>query len=274
MSGALPGSVTPGWLALREPADHAARSRDLAARIRGLVPDGPLVIHDLGSGTGSMARWLAPQLPGPQTWVLHDRDAALLDVALGLPAPPASDGNAVTVQVRCESLEDLRREDLAGAALVTASALIDILTEDEVARLLTLTCAARVPTLIALTVTGSVILDPPHHLDQRLGEAFNDHQRRTVQGRTLLGPDAVERATEIAQALGAKVEESRSPWLLTPEDDVLMAAWFDGWVAAAVEHDQPLGAQTAAYALNRRFQMLARRMSVAVDHADLLVVPT
>jgi len=89
MSGALPGSVTPGWLALREPADHAARSRDLAARIRGLVPDGPLVIHDLGSGTGSMARWLAPQLPGPQTWVLHDRDAALLDVALGLPAPAA-----------------------------------------------------------------------------------------------------------------------------------------------------------------------------------------
>ena len=36
------------------------------------------MIHDLGSGTGSMSRWLAPRLPGPQHWVLHDRDADLL----------------------------------------------------------------------------------------------------------------------------------------------------------------------------------------------------
>ena len=28
-----------------------------------------------------MGRWLAPLLPGPQHWVLHDRDADLLAVA-------------------------------------------------------------------------------------------------------------------------------------------------------------------------------------------------
>ena len=39
------------------------------------------VIHDLGCGTGAMGRWLAPLLPGPQHWVLHDRDADLLEVA-------------------------------------------------------------------------------------------------------------------------------------------------------------------------------------------------
>ena len=46
-------------------------------------PGGPsgLVIHDLGCGTGSMGRWLAPRLDGAQHWVLHDRDPYLLHLA-------------------------------------------------------------------------------------------------------------------------------------------------------------------------------------------------
>ena len=67
--------VTPEWLALREPADAAARSVELVERLRARLVGSPeLVIHDLGAGTGSMGRWLAPLLPGPQHWVLHDRD--------------------------------------------------------------------------------------------------------------------------------------------------------------------------------------------------------
>ena len=59
-----------GWLALREPADAAARRRDLVEQLRRApAGDRPLVIHDLGCGTGSMGRWLAPLLPGPQHWV-------------------------------------------------------------------------------------------------------------------------------------------------------------------------------------------------------------
>ncbi|MEB0303591.1 hypothetical protein QN348_22145, partial [Mucilaginibacter sp. 5C4] len=63
--------VSPDWLALREPEDAAARSRDLALTAAAKIPDGPVIVHDLGSGTGSMMRWLAPLLPGPQTWILH-----------------------------------------------------------------------------------------------------------------------------------------------------------------------------------------------------------
>src|SRR3954468_10702327 len=51
--------LDPGWLALREPADAAPRSAELADRIRDTMAAGcRLLIHDLGSGTGSMARWL------------------------------------------------------------------------------------------------------------------------------------------------------------------------------------------------------------------------
>ena len=57
--------VGPDWLDLRERADAAARSRALVGQLRRRVlADGPLLVHDLGCGTGSMARWLAPLLPG------------------------------------------------------------------------------------------------------------------------------------------------------------------------------------------------------------------
>jgi hypothetical protein len=78
--------VSPGWLVLREPADAAARSAELADRLRQHLPAaGQLVIHDLGGGSGAMGRWLAPRLPGPQHWVVHDRDAGLLKLAAATP---------------------------------------------------------------------------------------------------------------------------------------------------------------------------------------------
>ena len=56
------------------------------------------MVHDLGCGTGAMGRWLAPLLPGPQHWVLHDRDADLLALAAADAPGPAADGAAVTVR--------------------------------------------------------------------------------------------------------------------------------------------------------------------------------
>ena len=92
--------VSPGWLVLREPADAAARSAEFADRLRQyLHAAGRLVIHDLGGGSGAMGRWLAPLLPGPQHWVVHDWDADLLELVVADPRarPPAA---AVTVEAR------------------------------------------------------------------------------------------------------------------------------------------------------------------------------
>jgi len=49
--------VSPEWLLLREPADAAARSAELAERLgRKLATAGRLVIHDLGGGSGPSRR--------------------------------------------------------------------------------------------------------------------------------------------------------------------------------------------------------------------------
>ncbi len=74
------------WLRLREPADAAARASELVEKVRSYLPThGGATIHDLGCGTGSMAHWLAVRLPGPQHWVMYDRDDELLTVAERVP---------------------------------------------------------------------------------------------------------------------------------------------------------------------------------------------
>ena len=70
-------------------------------------------IHDLGGGSGAMGRWLAPRLPGPQHWVVHDRDAGLLKLAVADAPGPAS----VTVEARRSDITRLTPGDLAGAEI-------------------------------------------------------------------------------------------------------------------------------------------------------------
>jgi hypothetical protein len=251
--------VSPAWLRLREPADAAARSAELVERLRRrLATAGPLVIHDLGGGSGAMARWLAPRLPGRQHWVVHDRDADLLELAVA--AGPAT----VTVETRRSDITRLTPHDLAGAGLVTASALLDLLTADELARMLR-ACTGR-PMLLTLTIVGRVILRPADPLDARIGAAFNAHQRRGG----LLGPDAVATAVE---ELGAEVLVRPSPWTLNGTHPGLTAEWLDGWVTAACEQDPALAAEAGAYRDRRLAQAAAGELAVTVDHADLLVLP-
>ncbi len=99
----LAGSVhvSSTWLDVREAADAAARSRALVPLVRRqLAGRSRVVIHDLGSGTGSMARWLAPQLPGPQHWILYDHDPDLLEHCAAEVVGRAADGAPVTVETR------------------------------------------------------------------------------------------------------------------------------------------------------------------------------
>jgi hypothetical protein len=257
--------VSPKWLLLREPADAAARSAELADRLVGhLATADRLVIHDLGGGSGAMGRWLAPRLPGPQHWVVHDRDAALLELAAAGAPGPAADGAAVTVEVRRSELTRLTRRDLAGASLITASALLDLLTADGLVRLLRVCTGC--PMLLTLTVVGRVVLSPADPLDARIGAAFNAHQRRGG----LLGPDAA--ATAVAEC-GAEVLVRPSPWRLDAAHAELAAEWFRGWVAAACEQEPALAADAGAYRDRRLEQAAAGELAVTVDQADLLVLP-
>ena len=266
--------VSTGWLDLREPADAAARSGELADRLRRHLPEvRPWVIHDLACGTGAMGRWLAPLLPGPQLWVLHDRDADLLEVAAADLPGPAADGSPVAVETSLSDVTRLEAAELFDASLITASALLDLLTEDELVGLVELLAAVGPPALLTLSVTGRVRLAPRDPLDARVVAAFNAHQRRTTWSGRLLGPDAVARAVDEFRRRGAEVVVRPSLWRLGPGEAEVAAEWFSGWLGAACEQDAALAAEAGAYERTRLAQASAAQLAVTVDHADLLVLP-
>ncbi|MGP3923454.1 methyltransferase domain-containing protein [Streptomyces sp. 8N616] len=288
---------TPEWLELRESADAAARAPQLLDSLRRHLADPPrrpreLVIRDLGCGTGSMGRWLAPRLNGPQHWILHDRDPDLLDRARAAASRTAADGSRVTVSTERGDIARLTADGLAGTSLVTASALLDVLTRDEVDGLAAACAGAGCPALLALSVVGRVELTPADPLDTEIAGAFNAHQRRSDRGRRLLGPDAVAAASEAFAQQGATVRVHASPWRLgaggtspafgggTPTqgeasggESALTAEWLRGWVGAACEQRPDLASRADAYLRRRLAACAAGELRVVVHHSDLLALP-
>ena len=92
----------------------------------------------------------------------------------------AADGSTVTAETRCRDVTHLDDTDLRDATLVTSSALLDLLSADQLRRLVRRCNAAGCPVLFTLTVTGAVDFTPSHPVDELVTAAFNDHQRRTV----------------------------------------------------------------------------------------------
>ena len=264
--------VSPAWLALREPADAAARASALIDELRCDLPCDRLLVHDLACGTGSMFHWLAPQLPGPQHWVCYDLDGDLLTVAGAAWGRCAADGSPVRVDVRQRDVTRLAGE-CTGAALITASALLDVLTGEELDRLVETCVAAHCPALLTLSVNGQVELWPPDPLDAAVGAAFNAHQRRGIGVQRLLGPDAPEAAARAFRGAGYEVLSRPSPWRLDGAARALTTTWFTGWLAAAREQRPELEAETTEYARRRLADAAAGRLRVLVDHCDLLARP-
>ena len=221
-----------------------------------------------------MLRWLAPLLPGPQRWIGHDRDQELLEALSTSPPVLDSQGMPVSVDTHACDLAQLHPDEFIGASLITASALLDILTAVELEHLAMTCLTIGRPALLTLSVTGHVELRPPDRQDDRIRHAFNAHQRRiTRDGRRLLGPDAVPAALTLFANRGATVLSAPSAWQLRAGDRALINEWLTGWVGAACGHDPAL-ASSASHYLRRRTRAVAEgRLDVRVHHRDLLILP-
>ncbi|HEX3254225.1 MAG TPA: class I SAM-dependent methyltransferase [Gaiellaceae bacterium] len=265
--------VTDAWLRLREPADAAARDLELVEHLRRRPPaSGCHVIHDLGSGTGSMGRWLAPLLPGPQRWILHDQDEELLESA-ATERLAAADGASVVVETRRSDVTLLDAHDLSGASLITASALLDLLTRDELEGMISAWAKVGCPVFLSLSVVGRVELAPADPLDRNLAAAFDAHQRRMTPRGRLLGPDAVDVAVEGSRRRGAEVVERPTPWRLGAAEADLAIEWLAGWIGAACEEAVELAAVARSYGARRLSEARSGELAVTVHHADVLVLP-
>lgn len=240
------------WLALREPADHAARDGGLLrAAARAAGPKA--VVVDLGCGTGSTRRAFASSLPGA-VWRMVDADADLLALA---------GGEAFRLDLnRVEALP------LEGAGLVTASALIDLVSADWLDRLIGRLSALRLPFYAALCYDGRMDWTPEVAGDAEVTEAFNRHQAGDKGFGPALGPRAAEYAAERLRAAGFVVQLAGSPWVLGPEEAALQAALLPGIAGAAAE----TGAAIAEGWCRERLAALPQAIC-RIGHVDLLALP-
>jgi hypothetical protein len=292
-------SFDASWLELREAADSESRARALerlvGERLRHAdrAGDAPLEIVDLGSGTGSnlrhLAARLAPLAGGRQRWTLIDADRRLLDrlpdrlgtwaERHGLMLQHGPDGlrligDELDLQVEARTA-DLAADPLpvAGAHLVTASALLDLVARDWLARLAERVRAQGAAALFALSYDGRVAWQPSQPGDEEVVKLVNRHQRGDKGFGPALGPEAAAVAAHAFEAAGFTVEQAHSDWRLAPRDQALQQHLHAGWAAAASE--------TAPHRSEALQDWLARRMDllesgqghVTVGHTDVLALP-
>lgn len=252
------------WLALREPADAVARAGALvdpfasgAAATRRIV--------DLGAGTGANLRYLAPRLGGSQEWLAVDSDPTLL----GDLAARAAPAGARVRTLRLDLARELKALPLDRHDLVTAAALLDLVSATWLARLAARCVAAQADVLFALTYDGRIEWSPAEDGDARVRALVNAHQRTDKGFGPALGPAAAGEAERTFAGLGYRMRSARSDWRLGTESTALQAALVDGWVAAALEI-APREANVLEVWRRRRTAHLAAGVSrLRVGHLDL-----
>ncbi len=246
------------WLDLRVTADNAARDGELLAKavaFASALPS-PLIV-DLGTGTGANVRVLAPHLPAAR-WRLIDGDEALLTIA----AQRFDHAETVLLDLASSPLP------IEGARLLTASALLDLVSADWIDRLVSGVVAAEAAFYGVLSFDGLMSWSPEHALDEHVRRAFNRHQRMDKGFGLSLGGDAVLHARDRFADAGYAVEVAESPWRLGPDDAGLIRELIKGIASAAEEAEQAGIADWVAYRLDHLATGACR-----VGHQDLFASP-
>lgn len=288
------------WLDLREPFDAAARNDALAQRLLARLPARPRFL-DLGAGTGSMLRYLAPRLGRAQAWTLVDSDRELLEAAFDTIADRAegvgykvafpnrrtllvhAPGGAWRIETLVADLAEAPRNlPLANTDAVVNSALCDLVSRPWLERM---AAALRVPFYAALCVTGRDRFTPPHPADHVVASGFQRDQGRDKGfGGVALGAQAPAAIAEAFGARGFTVASGTSDWVirsrgLEPLPGMNQAAsrflseLAMGHAEAAQRQDRRDDPRIGAWLDDRLMQAANRRLAARIGHRDVLALP-
>ena len=279
------------WLALREPFDAASRSVALAERLAEALPARPRIL-DLGAGTGSLFRWLAPIIDRAQAWTFADADADLLTHAFGMTADWAEDhgytitwpdigrrrvllvhtpGGAWRVEARVVDLATLPEQlpQLPFDAVV-CSALLDLVSARWLQRFAD---ALRTPLLACLSVDGHDAFLPRHPLDRTVLHAFRRDQRRDKGFGHALGPHAPQVLHAALAARGFAVASAASDWRIPLAAIKLLGELVHGHAGVAMRQLPSRRTAIAAWENLRWRQAAHGRLAIRIGHRDSLALP-
>ena len=259
------------WLALRETADARARARRLEARMLAKFADrSHLRIVDLGAGSGSNLRHLAPVLPQQQDWLLVDHAPDLMAEA----QRSARSLSHVTARTQaCDLASGLAELDLREVDLVTASALMDLVSAAWFDRLVQTCNKSATVLLFVLNYDGRLAFMPRDDADRTINTAFNRHQIGDKGFGPALGPNATDYMTQQLTERNFEVLTESSDWRLSPDDRALQDPLLRGQAAAASEIQPAFAAGADAWLARRLGRLDDGENEILVGHQDLLALP-
>lgn len=277
------------WLALREAADHEARDQTLVEHlVAWRQATGPIEVADLGAGAGSNLRYLAPRLSGSQSWRLYDRDRRLLETALDHTEAWAGrlelacrrdgdqlwiSGGGLDLQVACVPLglaDRLAELELPNEGLVTAAALLDLVSEPWLAHLARRCGERRSAFHAALSYDGNIECRPANDADHLIRRLVNRHQVGDKGFGPALGPTAAEVAARLFRDQGYQVKTAASDWTLDAGQSSLQAQLLGGWAAAAMEIAPERMSEIRAWQRRRISGLAQTGARLVVGHQDVL----
>jgi hypothetical protein len=279
------------WLALREKLDQPARNRMLVEALADRLEKLPRLL-DLGAGTGSLFRFMAPVIGRSQTWIFVDADESLLYGALdrtaewaernGIGVASFHGPGSLSLSLRTSAGEwyiETLVTDLAqvphGLPLdavdaVVCSALLDLVSRAWMVRLFT---ALRVPFYAGLTVNGHDAWLPQHSADPAVRTAFRRDQRRDKGLGSALGNDAGETALQLLGELGFQTHITTSDWCI-PRCARAVTSRFTQMTGSSARQSMPAQARKIGEWTNARLKQAAKaRLSIRIGHYDILGFP-
>jgi hypothetical protein len=263
-------SFAAEWLELREPYDMRARNAEVLDAVAAYMAERHSIgIVDLGCGTGSTFRAIASSLAPRQDWRLVDNDLGLLGRAamLARKCPHAVRATPVDLALDLEAALD------GPIDLVTCSALLDLVSEAWLERLVVEAAARRLPVYAALIYDGRVTLAPADGLDQKIINAVNRHQRRDKGFGPALGPLAAAATIDHFRRARYGVTHGQSDWQFAPQDGEIQKAVIAGWAAAAHELGELQSDDVAGWLERRGALVGAGRSRMRIGHVDVFAHP-
>jgi hypothetical protein len=278
---------SPDWLALREPVDEAARSKSLTLKlVEALPPKEPLDVLDLGTGTGANVRYLMDRLPASQRWLLVDNDEELLELAAAQMSAwgarhdtevfTSDDGMSFRsakgtrlLETRRASLQNLDPSMFAGRALVTTSALLDLVSDQWLRTFLPRCREAGAAVLCALSYDGRIRCEPMESEDFTIRGLVNRHQKTDKGFGPALGGEAASVAEDYLNRLGYHVRSDASDWRVPPAMADLQRRIIDGWAEAAAAIAPEQAELVQGWRARRLAHVEAGRSRLIVGHKDL-----
>lgn len=257
------------WLRLREPLDVRARNATVLEAVAAAFQSRPAIsVVDLGSGTGSTVRALRARLPAKQVWKLVDNDPLLLAEAF------AHSAENVAVETQQFDLNGDTGPLLDGFDLVTASALLDLVSEPWLANLAAAAVARSLPVYMALSYDGRITFSAPDPLDAAVVAAVNTHQRTNKGFGPALGPLAAASAAKIFRALGYAIVQGESDWVAEAVETEFQIALLRGWREAADETGELSRELLDDWFARRSAAVEAGELTLRVGHVDFFAQPS